>query len=377
MEPHEDLLATLDESLPLGRKLEALHARLRRDHPFVDRVAVASFEPKTSMLRTFISSGGDSPLVRYEAPLDGAPSLKEILATGRPRVVNDLDLFAGGTHEHTQAIRRQGYGSSYTRAVRMNGQFWGFLFFNSYATGPFTPPVLDELDVYGHLIGNLVTSEILAVRTLAAAVRTAHEMVHLRDPETGGHLDRMAEFSRIIARELAAEGKRRFDDEYIERIYLYAPLHDLGKIGIPDRVLLKAGKLTPAETETMRTHSRKGVDMIDQMIENFGLRHFESVEVLRNIAQFHHEAIDGSGYPAGLKGEAVPIEARIIAVADVFDALTSRRPYKTPWSNDEAFSMLRRLADSQLDRDCVEALARNGERVKEVQQRFASGAEGR
>jgi HD-GYP domain-containing protein (c-di-GMP phosphodiesterase class II) len=197
-------------------------------------------------------------------------------------------------------------------------------------------------------------------------------MVHLRDPETGGHLDRMAEFSRIIARELAAEGKHAFDDEYIERIYLYAPLHDLGKIGIPDRVLLKLGKLTQAETETMRTHSRKGVEMIDQMIENFGLRHFESIDVLRNIAHYHHEAIDGTGYPVGLKGEAVPIEARIIAVADVFDALTSRRPYKSPWSNDEAFSMLGRLAGTQLDRDCVEALVLNGERVKKIQDRFAA-----
>jgi HD-GYP domain-containing protein (c-di-GMP phosphodiesterase class II) len=370
---HEDLLGGLDESLPLGRKLEALHARIRRDLPFVDRVAVASFEPRTAMLRTFLSSGGDPSLVRYEAPLSQAPSLQEILATGRPRVVNDLRLFAAGPHEHTQAVARQGFGSSYTRPIRLNGQVWGFLFFNSVATGPFTPPVLDMLDVYGHLIGNLVTSEILAVRTLAAAVRTAHEMVHLRDPETGGHLDRMAEFSRIIARELAAEGKRAFDDEYIERIYLYAPLHDLGKIGIPDRVLLKAGKLTAAETEIMRTHSLKGVEMIDQMIGNFGLRHFDSVDVLRNIAQYHHEAIDGSGYPAGLRGEAVPIEARIIAAADVFDALTSRRPYKSPWSNDDAFSMIRRLSDTKLDRDCVEALARNEERVKKIQDRFAAG----
>src|SRR5579862_8788702 len=170
---HEDLLAPLDASLPLGRRLEALHARIRRDHPFVDRVAVASFEPKTSMLRTFLSSGGDLPLVHYEAPLDDAPSLREILTTGRPRVVNDLELFASGPHEHTRAIRRQGYGSSYTRPIRLNDQIWGFLFFNSYETGPFTPPVLDSLDVYGHLVSFLVTSEILAVRTLAA-VRTAH-----------------------------------------------------------------------------------------------------------------------------------------------------------------------------------------------------------
>jgi hypothetical protein len=144
---HEDLLAVLDASVPLGRKLEALHARIRRDHSFLDRIAVASFEPKSSMLRTFLSSGGDLPLVRYEASLDNAPSLREILATGRPRVVNDLALFASGPHEHTQAIRQQGYGSSYTLPIRLNGQFWGFLFFNSYETAPLTPEVLDCLDV--------------------------------------------------------------------------------------------------------------------------------------------------------------------------------------------------------------------------------------
>lgn len=368
---HADLLAELDSPVPLERKVEVVHARIRRDFPFVHRIAIASYEPMTRTLRTFLASG-DEPLVRYESALAGAPSLEEILRTGRPRVVNDLAIFDKGEHEHTRAIRRGGYSSSYTRAIRPGSTFCGFLFFNSYDRDAFTPVVLDALDVYGHLLGSLVASEVLALRTLTAAVRTAYEMIHLRDPETGLHLERMAEFSRLIARELAAAGKHPFSDADIERIFLFAPLHDLGKIGIPDRVLLKAGRLNEAEREIMKTHSRKGLEMIDRMVANYGLEHVASVDILRHIAAYHHEALDGSGYPKGLKGGEIPIEARIIAVADVFDALASRRPYKPPWSNDEAFALLRGVARTRLDADCVEALIRSRARVEEIQRRFAT-----
>jgi HD-GYP domain-containing protein (c-di-GMP phosphodiesterase class II) len=105
------------------------------------------------------------------------------------------------------------------------------------------------------------------------------------------------------------------------------------------------------------------------------LRHFEMVQmqggdILRNIALFHHESIDGSGYPDGRAGENIPIEARVVAVADVFDALTSRRPYKQAWSNDDAFAMLRKLSGTKLDPNCVDALIQNRDKVEEIQRRF-------
>jgi hypothetical protein len=119
--------------------------------------------------------------------------LMQILKVGRPRVVNDLRLFAEGSHVHTKAIARLGYGASYTTPIEVNGTFWGFVFMNSVATGCFTEGVLSELDVFAHLASSMVAAEVLAARVLVAAVRTAHAMVHLRDPETGAHLDRMAE----------------------------------------------------------------------------------------------------------------------------------------------------------------------------------------
>jgi HD-GYP domain-containing protein (c-di-GMP phosphodiesterase class II) len=151
---------------------------------------------------------------------------------------------------------------------------------------------------------------------------------------------------------------------------MFSPLHDIGKIGIPDEILLKPGPLNDNERGIMNTHARKGREMIDDLVRNFGLDGFQHINVLRNIAEFHHEAVNGSGYPDGRLKDAIPLEARIVAVADIFDALTSKRPYKEAWSNERAIEMLEELAGEQLDKDCVAALLENMQKVELIQQRF-------
>jgi HD-GYP domain-containing protein (c-di-GMP phosphodiesterase class II) len=120
----------------------------------------------------------------------------------------------------------------------------------------------------------------------------------------------------------------------------------------------------------MRSHARRGRVMIDDLLVNFGLDGLQHVNILRNIAEYHHEAVNGGGYPKGLQGDAIPLEARIVAVADVFDALTSRRPYKDAWTNDEAFAALQRLAGEKLDGDCVAALISNRAEIERIQEQF-------
>jgi HD-GYP domain-containing protein (c-di-GMP phosphodiesterase class II) len=203
---------------------------------------------------------------------------------------------------------------------------------------------------------------------MGAALKTTNNFTHLRDPETGSHLDRMSRYSRIIAQSLA--DKYDLDDEYIEHIFMFSPLHDIGKIAIPDNILLKPGPLDDAERMIMNTHARKGREMIDDIILNFGLDGISNIDVLKNIAESHHEAVNGSGYPAGKAHEEIPLEARIVAVADVFDALTSSRPYKEAWSNDKSFEMLTQLAGEKLDIDCVNALINNRVEVEKIQHQF-------
>ncbi len=163
-----------------------------------------------------------------------------------------------------------------------------------------------------------------------------------RDPETGLHTQRMAHYSRLIAQHLGLPADAQ------QLLFDAAPLHDAGKVGIPDSILLKPGKLTPEEFETMKTHSSIGHQALV-------VGHSQLMQMAATIAISHHEKFDGSGYPAGLVGEAIPLAGRIVAVADVFDALTSARPYKPAWPVERALQLLRDGAGSHFDPACVQA----------------------
>ena len=366
---HRDLLDDLNKPLPLKDKMISAHRSVQNKFPFISRIAIALYDSGSNILKTYMdSSGGDKPLAHYQASLDNAPSLKEILAQGLPRVVNNLVTFENGEHEHTQRIGRSGYAASYTMPIFHGGEFVGFLFFNSREAEVFTENVLSVLDVYGHLIALMIVNELATVKVMNAALKTTSGITHFRDPETGSHLDRMSRYSRIIAEALASQYD--LDDAYIEQVFMFSPLHDIGKIAIPDSILLKPGPLNAEERVVMNTHSQKGREMIDDIVMNFGFGNINHIDVLRNIAEFHHEAVNGSGYPAGKRNDEIPLEARIVAVADVFDALTSRRPYKEAWSNEKAFAMLQQLAGEKLDIDCVNALIENRQRVESIQQQF-------
>jgi HD-GYP domain-containing protein (c-di-GMP phosphodiesterase class II) len=364
-----DSLDKLNESQPLSEKLGYVHRTISQRFPFIERLAVAIYDPKTDLLKTFIhSSNGSVPLSHYHAKLSEASSLCEIIKLGRPRVVNDLSIFGRSKHEHSKRLLAEGYAASYTMPMYHNGELYGFIFFNASQKGVFSEEVLHHLDLFGHLLALSVVQEVSHFHTLQAAVQTARDITHHRDNETGAHLDRMSRYSRLIAAELAE--LHGFSDEYLEQIFLFSPLHDIGKIAIPDGILFKSGRLTREEFEVMKRHTTKGREIIDGMLEHFGIAALDHGNILRNIAHYHHETLDGMGYPEGLQGEQIPIEARIIAVADIFDALTSERPYKSAWPNERAFALLKEMAGYSLDSDCVEALLNNVEEVESIQRRF-------
>jgi HD-GYP domain-containing protein (c-di-GMP phosphodiesterase class II) len=177
----------------------------------------------------------------------------------------------------------------------------------------------------------------------------------------------------MVARVVAPTADR--PDEFVEHVFLYSPLHDIGKIGIPDAILLKPGPLTDEEWVVMRSHTTKGREMVDRISADLLIDYLPDQSVLQNIVELHHEALDGSGYPYGLKGDAVPLEARIVSIADVFDALTSERPYKEPWTTERSVDELRRMVDrGRLDGDCVEALAANLDEATDISIRLADVA---
>jgi HD-GYP domain-containing protein (c-di-GMP phosphodiesterase class II) len=163
----------------------------------------------------------------------------------------------------------------------------------------------------------------------------------------------------------------QLDDDTIEHIYLFAPLHDIGKIGIPDHILLKPGPLTPEERLFMQSHVGKGVQILDKVLGDFGLENLPDSQLMQQIVACHHEFLDGSGYPQGLAGDAVPVAARIVTVADIFDALSSQRPYKPTWSIEQALAELQRMAAlGKLDPLCVAALASQLPATEWIRQTF-------
>ncbi len=194
--------------------------------------------------------------------------------------------------------------------------------------------------------------------TQVAVIERLGRAAELKDNETGRHVLRMSEYARILAR---AAGMSEDDAETLK---LAAPMHDIGKIKIPDKILCSTGKLADDEMKIMRGHPEFGAEII-------GEHHSELLKMARTVALSHHEKWDGSGYPLGLAGEDIPLVSRIVALADVFDALTSRRPYKSAWSVDDALSYLESRAGEHFDPALTPLLRENLDAVMEVFRRYA------
>jgi response regulator RpfG family c-di-GMP phosphodiesterase len=217
--------------------------------------------------------------------------------------------------------------------------------------------------------GNELTARarnLLALRKsqLTLHERAAEELVmrlskaaEFRDPETGAHIERMARFSRLIAKRLG------MNHDEAERLEMAAPMHDVGKVGIPDMILLKPGRLTESEFAIMKQHAHLGWEILKNSPSRL-------VRLAAEIARSHHEKYDGSGYPAGLAGEDIPLVGRIVAVADVYDALTSTRPYKQPWSMDQAVAFLQEHSGGHFDPRCVDAFLAEMDQVQKIMLEF-------
>lgn len=222
-----------------------------------------------------------------------------------------------------------------------------------YITKPISPPVV-KARVKTHL--SLVQADELR-RTRLQVIQRLGRAAEYKDNETGMHVMRMSHYSHVLAK---AIGMNDYD---ADQLLNAAPMHDIGKIGIPDAIMLKPGKLTAEEFATMKKHPQIGAEIL-------GDDESDLIALAKVVSLTHHEKWDGSGYPYGLKGEDIPLVGRIVAIADVFDALTSKRPYKDAWPVEEAVAFLNEQKGRHFDPELVDCFIDNLEQILSIKGRF-------
>lgn len=220
--------------------------------------------------------------------------------------------------------------------------------------------------------GELVSKTQEALAAQSGIITALCSLAEARDNETGNHIRRTQNYVQVLAEHLRDHPRFRdqLDEETIQLLYKAAPLHDIGKVGIPDAILNKPGKLTAEEFETMKRHSELGRNVIQEAEAELSGHSQRFLRCAREVAYSHHERWDGTGYPEGLAGDAIPLGARLMAVADVYDALISRRIYKPPFSHEQAIAMIVAASGTHFDPDVAEAMAQIADKFAGIATEF-------
>ncbi len=281
---------------------------------------------------------------------NGLEALEELRVGDCRLVVSDWTMPVMDGMELCRAIRKSDF-PGYVYVILLTGRDGKLDIIEGLSEGAdtFVTKPFEPAELLAHV---RIGERILSLETRDVAIFAMAKLAESRDPETGQHLERMRIYSRIITEFLVGDDafEEPVSEDYPKLIYLTSPLHDIGKVGIPDCVLLKPGRLSNREFEIMKTHTTIGAATLDAAVRQYpGVAY---LDLARSIALTHHERFDGSGYPRGLADRDIPLCGRIVALADVYDALTSKRMYKQAFAHDVARSMILEQSGKHFD-PCV------------------------
>ncbi len=319
-------------------------------------IAVVSNDGLSVEALTAKSNGKVSLGRGYNQTIESS-SLKQVINNHEVRIINDLtDYYSNHPDsDSTKLILEEGMNSSITLPLFIEDKAIGVVFFSSTESYVYDEEHQQFLINIANALSTSLEKSFMFEDLMISTVRGFAKIVESKDNITGNHIDRISHYSVFIAK-LLEEDYDEVDDIFIKSIKRLSPLHDIGKVGIPDHILNKPGKLTDDEMDIMRTHSMHGAEVLEEMLVSIGTTEFKMAV---DIAKYHHEKVNGQGYPLGLKDEEIPLSAKIVALVDVFDALTSERPYKRAFSFKEAIEIIRNDSGTHFDYKLVEYLLHN------------------
>lgn len=293
---------------------------------------------------------------------DGEEALEMMRVNPFPIVISDWDMPRVNGEELCRTIRANEWGM-YVYFILLTGHDDKQSNIRGYESGAddFVSKPFDPDEVLARL---RVAQRILQLETHDVTIFALAKLAESRDTDTGKHIERVQAYCQVLAERMLRSGHwPEMNAAFVRLLFQTSPLHDIGKVAIPDAVLLKPGKLSPTEFELMKTHTTCGADTLAAAAGQRPKAAY--LEMARQIALSHHEKWDGSGYPQGLVGEEIPLAARVVAVADVYDALTSRRQYKDAYSHEMARNIILDGAGTHFDPEIIEVF-------REVEMQFAA-----
>jgi response regulator RpfG family c-di-GMP phosphodiesterase len=301
-------------------------------------------------------------------------SLSEILVHQQSVINNDIDssLVKRPNSDALTMLNKEQIRSNLTIPIIMNQIVFGFIFFSSYKKDFFSDVEIEIGQRVANEVKTLLHRAYFTNVILTKMTSAFSEIVESKDNDTGDHILRMVKYSSIIARGLKAKNHPNYqiNEKTILEVERYAAVHDIGKVGIPDAVLKKDSKLSEDEWNIMKKHPQIGGDVFKNLREALNAFDSNLYQVAEDITRYHHERWDGHGYPYGLKEHDIPLVARIVSVADVFDALASKRSYKRAFTFEESILIIKEVSNTQLDPYVVEVFLEEIEHIREVYLRF-------
>lgn len=300
-------------------------------------------------------------------------SLERIVTDGTPRIINDLESFTNNKKaDYNIILLEAGIKSSITLPLKVNNKPIGIIFFSNINKDIYKEEHIEFLKILANSISISLNKNIFIDEMLYSTLLALTKMAEARDEDTADHIDRMSAYSVKITEALVNDNLYcdQMTVSFMRDIERFSPMHDIGKVGFKDGILLKPGKLTEDEYEEMKKHVAYGVEVLKTAESNIAKQSYSMFKMGIEIVEGHHEWWDGSGYPYKKSGYEIPLSARIVAVADVFDALTSKRPYKKAFGFEESFNYILEGGGNHFDPAIVNSFNKHKEEIYELYNSF-------